>query len=82
MDTELAAKREEYRQLQRDCRHLLTDIRLYEEGMRQTREDDETRHQRLEEWEQGLKARERKLYLDIQEFEKRQKRWQQLKDIT
>lgn len=69
-------------ELKKTKRRLAMEIKLYEEGMTQTRKQDAERHAELEAWEQRLKARERALYLKDLEFEKRKKRWEQLKEIT
>lgn len=66
--------------LQKRVRQLGEQAREYEAGMRYTREEDVKRKAALDAHETDLKARERRLFQDNADFEKRKRRFQQLKD--
>lgn len=76
------ALEDEERDLVVRVRRLREQAREYEEGMRYTREQDAKRKQDLDLQDQNLRARERKLYQDQADFEKRKRRWEQLKEIS
>lgn len=62
-------------------RRLGERAREYEEGMREIRKADEKRQAELDDHDMKLSARERALTQKEADFEKRKRRWQQLKDM-
>lgn len=66
--------------LQQTVRRLTVEIQQYEGSQAETRETDEKRRIRLDEWEQNLKGRERRLEQDSADFEHRKRRFKQLQE--